>query len=231
MHVGRSYRVVEFAIWSRRSVLYMLALSVVAVGLFLLPPTAGFALPWQVVVMLGTSVSLVAGFKNAQVLARAGEALQAFAQLMAISRLWAALCRDFCDPEIARVLIHRQLAWLTALRFGLRRPKPWESMSRRANVEFRRRYQILEDTTTLGSEFDRLTPEAGKLTPGLRPELDLLARQTSAICVLLKNGTIPTQVYSEMMKLIRDCQDVQSIAIASRTIPIPANMPSSAQCW
>lgn len=221
MHVGRSYRVIEFAIWSRRSVLYMLALSVVAVGLFLLPQTAGFALPWQVVVMLGTSVSLVAGFKNAQVLARAGEALQAFAFLMAISRLWAALCRDFCDPEIARVLVHRHLAWLTALRFNLRRPRPWESMSRRANVEFRRRYHILEDTTTMDSEFERLAPEAGQLTPGVRPEVDLLARQTNAVNALLKNGTIPTQVYSELMKLIRDCQDLQSRCDRIKDNPYP----------
>lgn len=221
MHVGRSYRVVEFAIWSRRSVLYMLVLSILAVCLFLLPQTAGFALPWQVVVMLGTSVSLVAGFKNAQVLARAGEALQAFSRLMAISRLWAALCRDFCQPETARVLIHRHLAWLTALRFSLRRPKPWESMSRRANVDFRRRYHILEDVTTLGSEFDRLAPEAGKLTPGVRPELDLLARQTSEVSALLKAGTIPTQVYSEMMKLIRDSQDLQARCDRIKDNPYP----------
>jgi len=221
MHVGRSYRVIEFAIWSRRSVLYMLVLSLLAVVPFLLPPIAGFALPWQVVAMLGTTVSLVAGFKNSQVLARAGEALQAFAQLMAVSRMWASLCRDFCEPDTARTLIHRHLAWLAALRFSLRRPKPWESMSRRANMEFRRRYHILEDVTTLGSEFDRLAPEAGEVTPGARPELDLLGRQASHVAELFKNAAIPAQAYAELMKLIRDCQEAQARCDRIKDSPYP----------
>ncbi|RYE60763.1 MAG: Fic family protein [Hyphomicrobiales bacterium] len=74
---------------------------------------------------------------------------------------------------------------------------------------------------SLGILFPNLYPEAGKLTPGLRPELDLLARQTSAVSALLKNGTIPTQVYSELMKLIRDCQDLQSRCDRIKDNPYP----------
>src|SRR5262249_27088696 len=128
MHVGRSYRLRDFALWSRRSVLYMAAVSLLAIGVYSLPAAAGFSVPWQIVVVLGTTVSLGAGFKNAQVLARSGEALQLFAQIAASSRTWGSFCRDFTDATTARLLIYRHLAWLTALRFSLRRPMPWETM-------------------------------------------------------------------------------------------------------
>ena len=124
MHVGRSYRLIDFVLWSRRSVLYMIVVSLLAIGAYSVPAIAGFAVPWQVIVVLGTTVSLVAGFKNAQVLSRSSEALQLFAQIAASSRIWGGICRDFTDAATARLLIYRHLAWLTALRFSLRRPMP-----------------------------------------------------------------------------------------------------------
>lgn len=221
MHVGRSYRLVEFAMWSRRSVLYMIVLSVLAVGLFILPPVRGFSVPWQVVTMLGTTVALVAGFKNSQVLGRSAEALQAFAQITASSRMWASFCCDFCEPQIAGILIHRHIAWLTALRFNLRRPLPWESMSRRANIEFRRRYDIQEDKTSLKDDLSKLAGEASALTAGVRPELDLLARQISQVNALFKAGHVPGQVYSELMKLVRDFHDQQARCDRIKNSPYP----------
>ena len=221
MHVGRSYRVVEFAMWSRRSVVYMVLLSLLAIGLFLLPPVQGFALPWQVVVMLGTTVSLVAGFKNSQVLSRSADGLQAFAQIAATSRMLAGFCRDFCDPRAATIIVHRHIAWLTALRFSLRRPMPWESMSRRAHIEYRRRYHILEDTTSLSVELARLAPEAVAVSDGTRPELDLLSRQAEAFNALFKAGDLPPQIYVELTKLMRDCHDQQARCDRIKNNPYP----------
>jgi len=64
MYVGRSYKVIDFALWSRRSVIYMVVVSALAVVAYRLPAIAGFSVPWSVVLVLGTTVSLVAGFKN-----------------------------------------------------------------------------------------------------------------------------------------------------------------------
>ena len=97
MYVGRSYKVIDFALWSRRSVIYMVVVSALAVVAYRLPAIAGLSVPWSVVLVLGTTVSLVAGFKNSQVFTRSGEALQAFAQITASSRMWSNFCRDFTD--------------------------------------------------------------------------------------------------------------------------------------
>ncbi|MDB5587346.1 MAG: putative rane protein [Devosia sp.] len=222
MYVGRSYRLIEFALWSRRSVIYMVAVSLLAIGLFIMPGIAGFSVPWPVVVVLGTTVSLVAGFKNSQVFTRSNEALQAFSQLSASSRMWAGLCKDFTDAATARQLIYGHLAWLTALRYALRRPMPWESMGRKANIEYRRRYHIQEDTTSLDQELRGLVPnEAQQLSSMTEPAIALLDMQLAQVNGLLKGAAVPTQVYSELLKLMRDFHDQQARCDRIKNSPYP----------
>ena len=223
MHVGRSYRFVDFAAWSRRGAIYTLLVSLLAVAAYSLPPLAGFSVPWPIVAVLGTSVALVAGFKNSQVLQRSSDALQAFAQIAAISRLLATLGCDFLEQDAARRLLHRHLAWLTALRFSLRRPMPWETMSKGANRAFRRRYyQIREDLTSLPQELQSLLgADASAIAAQPQPALALLHLQGQEINALLKQSAIPTQVYSELMKLLRDCHDQQARCDRIKNTPYP----------
>ncbi|MEI9421408.1 bestrophin family ion channel [Mesorhizobium sp. Cs1299R1N1] len=222
MYVGRSYKVVDFALWSRRSVLYMVVVSGLAVAAYRLPGIAGFSVPWSVVLVLGTTVSLVAGFKNSQVLTRSGEALQAFTQITASSRMWSNFCRDFLDAPTARKLIYRHIAWMTALRYALRRPMPWESMGKAANIEYRRRYHIQEDG---GSIADELRPLLGDQTVDVlkspRPAIALLEMQSVQVNGLLKDAKVPAQVYVELTKLIRDFHDQQARCDRIKNNPYP----------
>jgi len=222
MYVGRSYKVVDFALWSRGSVIYMVVVSALAVAAYRLPGIAGFSVPWSVVLVLGTTVSLVAGFKNSQVFTRSSEALQAFAQITASSRLWSNFCRDFNDVPTARQLIYRHLAWLTALRFALRRPMPWESMGRAANVEFRRRYKIQEDAGSIADELRPLLGEqANDVVKSPHPAIILLEMQSVQVNALFKEAKIPPQVYVELVKLIRDFHDQQARCDRIKNNPYP----------
>ncbi len=223
MYVGRSYKLVDFTLWSRRSIIYMAVISVVAVVAYLLPGIAGFQVPWSVVLVLGTTVSLVAGFKNSQVFTRSNEALQAFSQITMSSRMLSSLCADFLDPATARTLIYRHLAWLTALRFSLRRPMPWESMAIRVNREFRRHYQIEEDIGSLEAELRALLPadEADMVLKASAPAIAALARQSSQINGLLKTATIPPPVYAEFAKILRDVHDAQARCDRIKNSPYP----------
>lgn len=222
MHVGRSYRLIDFALWSRRSVIYMIVVSLIAIGVYHIPGIAGFGVPWPVVLVLGTTVSLVAGFKNAQVLSRAGEALQLFAQIAATSRIWAGLCRDFADGDTARILIHRHLAWLTALRFSLRRPMPWETVAHSANAEFRKRYHIVEDASPLRSEIAPLLgADAEAVLQARYPALQVLDLQMRHINQLSKDSALPSQIYGELLKSTRELHDQQSRADRIKNYPYP----------
>lgn len=222
MHVGRSYRLTDFALWSRRSVIYMIVASLIAIGVYHIPGITGFGVPWPVVLVLGTTVSLVAGFKNAQVLSRAGEALQLFAQIAATSRVWASLCRDFADADAARILIHRHLAWLTALRFSLRRPMPWETVAHSANAEFRKRYHIVEDAGPLSAEVTPLLgADAETVLQARYPALQVLDLQMRHINQLSKDSALPSQIYGELLKSMRELHDQQSRADRIKNYPYP----------
>lgn len=222
MHVGRSYTFVEFAFWSRRSILYMIVVSAIAVAVYSFPGIAGFSVPWPFTTVLGTTVALVAGFKNSNVFGRSTEAMQAFVQISASSRMWAGFCKDFADAATARTLIHRHIAWMTALRFALRRPLPWETMARKYNREYRRRYRILEDTTSLATELTTLLgAEAQAILAAPLPAIRLLEMQVSHVNALLKDSKIPTQVYSEMQKIMRDLHDQQARCDRIKNNPFP----------
>lgn len=222
MYVGRSYKLIDFALWSRRSVIYMVVVSGLAVAAYRLPGIAGFSVPWSVVLVLGTTVSLVAGFKNSQVLTRSGEALQAFTQIIASSRMWSNFCRDFLDAPTARQLIYRHIAWMTALRFSLRRPMPWESMGKAANIEYMRRYRIREDKGSLAEELPPLLSEqADKVLKSPQPALALLEMQSVQVNALFKDAKIPAQIYVELTKLIRDFHDQQARCDRIKNNPYP----------
>src|SRR5262245_31122618 len=149
MHIGKSYKAHEFFSWSRRCIFALLLVSLVPVLLYQLVGFKGVSLPWSVVVLLGTTVALVAGFKNTQTYGRSVDAQQAWSSISASSRVWGVLCHDFLNTDLARRLIYRHIAWLTALRFALRSPRPWETIDQKANAEFKRRYRVLEQETSL----------------------------------------------------------------------------------
>ncbi|WP_449394351.1 bestrophin family protein [Devosia riboflavina] len=225
MHVGKSYRPVEFALWSRGSIIFMVAVSLCAIGVYNIPSIAGFSVPWPIIVVLGTTVSLMAGFKNSQVLARSGEALQAFAQISASSRMLSRFCCDFADEQTKRALVYRHIAWMTALRFCLRRSMPWEPMGHKANAEFRKRYHILEDATSLSDELATLLGKecAAEVLEGgmLAAPLQLLNAQGQQINLLFRDAGLPSQVYSELLKLMRDFHDQQARCDRIKNSPYP----------
>ncbi|MET4636659.1 MULTISPECIES: bestrophin family ion channel [Kaistia] len=225
MHVGRSYRPIEFALWSRGSILFMVLVSLCAIGAYSIPSIAGFSVPWPIIVVLGTTVSLMAGFKNSQVLARSSEALQAFAQISATSRMLSRFCCDFTDEPTKRALVYRHIAWMTALRFCLRRPMPWESMGRKSNAAFRERYRVIEDTTSLSDELAALLghDEAAKILKSgmLAAPLQLLNQQGHQINLLFRDAGLAPQVYTELLKLLRDLHDQQARCDRIKNSPYP----------
>ena len=86
---------------------------------------------------------------------------------------------------------------------------PWETMSRGANREFRKRYmRIQEDLTTLPAELERFVGgEAKDIASQPQPTLTLLQRQGEDINALLKQNIVPSQIYGELLKVLRDMQE------------------------
>lgn len=183
----------------------------------------GLVLPWSVVLLLGTTVALVAGFKNTQTYSRSLEAQQIWSSISASSRVWGILCRDFVGGEASRRLIDRHLAWLTSLRFQLRSPRPWETADLKENAAFRKFYRVLEQETSLREELKKyvLPAEVETMLRASNPAAAVLIAQSADIKSLLDSGAITAQAYSELAKLLRDLHDQQAKTERVKNFPYP----------
>jgi putative membrane protein len=109
----------------------------------------------------GPPRSFIVGFKNAQTYNRTVEGQQVWTSIAGLSRYWGTISRDFpTSPRCTKPLVYRHLAWLTVLRYELRSGRVWESVTSRANVEYRdKSYTVPETERTLEAELARYLAE------------------------------------------------------------------------
>ena len=132
--------------------------------------------------------------------------------------------QDFVgDEEIARTLVHRHLAWLTALRYDLRRPRVWESTNKRYNAEYRRFYRVPEweqDIRELLPAY--LSPsEAAQACASASIATFILSLQRRTLTMLHTAGRLETSFYMDLHKTIGDFTDLQSRAERFKNFPYP----------
>ena len=105
--------------------------------------------------VLGTAVAFLVSFKNNASYDRLWEARKIWGGIVNASRTWTIMVKDFITNDhaedklsqealhnIHKELVHRHVAWLTALRYQLRKDKPWEMhlKNTKSNKEFREKH-------------------------------------------------------------------------------------------
>lgn len=225
MHIGKTYRLIEFLAWTRRRgyVLILIALGFVAAHKVL--GWTWLALPWPVAVLLGTAASFIVGFRNSHTYARTQEAQQAWTSLAVTTRYWGLICRDFPkDRAQLDLLLRRHLAWLTVLRYQAREPRIWESTQLRSNQEYQRRnYKVPEQETPLEDELRRVFPHED--LPGLLESRDrlgwLMAEQSATLRALYARQDLTPPHHTEMQKTLKDLLDQQGRVEKIKNFPYP----------
>lgn len=224
MHLGKSYKLSEFLIWTRWKIYELLIFGSVPVVLYKFFAVTWLSIPLTIVVLLGTATSFIVGFKNVQTYNRAMDALEIWTDILSKIRRWGQITRDFVtDEEISRKLVYRHLAWLTALRYDLRRPRIRESTSKRYNAEYRRFYRVPE----WEKDIEELLPKY--LSPSETAQA--LSSASIATCVLSLQGTslkmlhmaghLDSNFYMELQKTIGDFIDLQSRSERFKNFPYP----------
>lgn len=224
MHAGHAYRFSEFLYWTRRSLYVLILVATVPVLLYQLAGWKWLALPWGVVFMLGTTVALMAGFKNTQTYNRTWEAQQIWASITAMSRLWGSMSRDFLtDTDDSRRLVYRHLAWLTTLRYQMREGKAWETQQASANVEYRKHYGVPEKENALNNELGKyLSPqERNRILMASSRPTQVLSLQSEALKAMLAAGKIAPNIFVELQKILREFQDQQAKSERIKNYPYP----------
>lgn len=224
MHAGKSYKLIEFLLWTRRNIYKSMIISIIPVVLFQVFDQKWIALPWAIVAMVGTAAAFIVGFRNSQTYNRTWEARQIWGSILNLSRSWGTMSRDFIhNQDASRKLIYRHFAWLTALRYAMRDSRTWETVNLEHNKEYQQFYDIPERATSLEEELSKYLDPA-ELTYILNTKnkaAQLLSLQSKATRELFDNKLIDEYRFVELQRGIKDMFDAQGRSERIKNFPYP----------
>lgn len=224
MHVGRSYRISEFLVWTRGDIYLLVALGLVPVVLYQVVGLKWLGLPFTAVALFGTATAFIVGFKNIQTYSRTWEARQVWADIVGTSRAWGTMSRDFVkNADQTRTLIYRHLAWLTTLRYYLRGSRGWETLGNRNSTEYQKYYAIPERETTLEVELAKYLPddELRQVLSAHTPATRIVALQSATIKALYAGQEIVVLQFVDMQRSVRDLHLYQARSERIKDFPFP----------
>lgn len=201
--------------------------SAIPTALYVLLGWKWLTIPWLPVAMVGTAVAFITGFKNNASYARLWEARQIWGGIVNSSRTWAIMTLDFIPSAEAAAgrqrLIHRHIAWLTALRYQLREPRQWENMRRHHNVEYSRRYRVAEWDGNLEQELGKLlgTSDLSYLNGKKNRATHLIALQSRELRGLVEQSALSEFRHVEMERILAAFYDAQGKCERIKNFPYP----------
>jgi putative membrane protein len=224
VYVGRSYGVAAFLDWTRRRIYWLVVLASVPVVLYEVLGMKWLALPWSAVALLGTAAAFLVGFKNLQTYNRAWEARQIWGDIVAASRGWGALGKDFVtDVPKTREIVDRHLAWLTALRYQMREPRRWETLNDAHSAEWARRYVIPEQEVPLEVELAKYLSrgELPRVLAARNKPAQIAALQSAVVKDLYTRQTIPVLLFVHLQREIKELFVLQARSERIKDFPFP----------
>lgn len=230
MHIGSHYKLREFLFWTRREIYAFAVWALIPTAAFYFLDWKWIAIPWVPIALIGTSAAFIVGFKNTQTYSRLWEARQIWGAIVNGSRAWGMMVRDFikADTHIHQQLIYRHMAWLTALRFQLRKPQPWENTRKPYNQEYLKLYQVPEWQTDVDTALQPyLSPEEqAYIAPKKNRATQIVALQSRQLAVLHAQGAIGAFEYVELEKRLADFYDQQGKCERIKNFPYPRQFAS-----
>lgn len=239
MYTRRIFPVKGVIKWTRRHILLFLILATIPVVLFDIVGLKWLHVPWLPLGVLGTAVAFIVSFKNNASYDRLWEARKIWGGIVNASRSWTIMVKDFItnthaenvltDTELHTIhkeLVHRHVAWLTALRYQLRADKPWEMhlKASRSNREFREsQFLVCEDTIPIEEaissyisqkEYDEVFAKGNRAS-------QLLGIQSRRLRELLKGGYIEDFRHMEMSNMLVEFYTLQGKSERIKNFPYP----------
>lgn len=224
MHSGKSYKLLEFLIWTRRNIYKTLIIGIIPVILYQVVGIKWLAIPWTVVALLGTATAFLVGFKNTQTYNRTWEARQIWGAILNSSRAFGTMSRDFLNnTDATRILFYRHFAWLTALRYAMRDSRVWETAGNAYNSEYQKFYVIPERETSLETELEKYISldELKYILTTKNKGTQLMSLQSKTIKELFAKKEIDSYQFVEMQRMVKDFYDQQGKSERIKNFPYP----------
>ncbi|MEM9191786.1 MAG: bestrophin family ion channel [Myxococcota bacterium] len=231
------YSPLDVLMWTRWDLLLFLVYSAGLVAAFDLAGFDFLQLPWAPVAVAGTAVAFIIGFQNNAAYGRIWEARKIWGGVVNESRSWAMKVTDMVsnkhaevpasEDELAeerRILVYRHVAWLTALRYGMRQGRPWENtQQQRTNREWARRIYVPEVESTLEEDLKGYLSEeerAHVLSKGNKATA-ILFLQSKHIRELMEKGFIWEFAFLQLENLLQELFTLQGKSERIKNFPYP----------
>jgi putative membrane protein len=236
MQVKRIRTVGEVLLWTRRDIYFLLILSSIPALLYHMLGWKWIALPWLPVALIGTALSFIIGFKNNASYDRAWEARKIWGAIVNASRSYVSTLNGFLlsSPlpsnerhEILHRSVKRHIAWLTALRFQLREPRQWESISNvpdhREIRDVQKKYTIEEHDTILTDELKKglALDEMNLVNKLANKAAQILNLQTAEISHLSQQNLLNPYQQVALQRIISELFDHQGASERIKNFPYP----------
>ncbi len=225
--------------WTSKYILIFLFISFVPVFLFDVLDWKWLHLPWLPIGLLGTAVAFIQGFKNNASYDRLWEARKIWGGIVNTSRTWTIMIKDFITNDhipdklsseeiksIVKVIIMRHVAWMTALRYQMRQPKPWEvNVHSKQNTKFRAKnnYALLESDIPQNEAISPYlsSQEMAALKNKGNWASQILGLQSVHLKELKQKGLIEDFRHMELMNVLKELYTLQGKSERIKNFPYP----------
>ena len=238
MYVKKVFPLKGMIRWSSQDLLVFFFISLIPVFLFDVFGWRWLHLPWLPIGLLGTALAFIQGFKNNASYDRLWEARKIWGGIVNESRTFTIMTKDFIsnqfvskkisDIEIKKMireLVHRHVAWMTALRYQLRVVKDWEyNGSRKGNGDLEKRpYLVYEDAIPLEEALGNYISAQEKeeiLAKGNRAS-QLLGIQSKRFREINAQHLIDDFRHMELENMLKELYTLQGKAERIKNFPYP----------
>lgn len=229
MYIKRHYTFLMTLRWSKDPLIYGMLYAAIPVLLWIVTEIK-LILPWQPISVVGIAVAFYLGFKNNSSYDRTWDARKIWGSIVNTSRTFAsqllAILKD--DPSVAKELIYRHIAWLTALRYQLRLSREWEHTEDRINGLYspdicEDYYARLDDEIVQFIAEEEFLQYKGKSNMATQ----LIARQTEEVNAIYKTGKVDGFEFKILAGLLERMYDDQGKCERIKNFPFPRQYAST----
>ncbi len=231
------YSTLDMVRWTMVEILLLLGYAGVITGLYVLAGLHFLRLPWAPVAVIGTAVAFIVGFQSNAAYGRIWEARKIWGGIVNASRAWAMRVKDCVTSEYAneaipedelehhrQALVHRHLAWLTALRHAMRQSRPWENFDEASsNRRWSRDLHIPEREENLDELLGSLLGEAEleRVCASTNRPAALVFEQSRHLRELKEQGLVWEFSFLEMQGSLETLLELQGKSERIKNFPYP----------
>lgn len=234
MFVGKRYPFWGLVNWSKKYIYIFLLLDTIPILAYKLLGWHWLAIPWQPIALIGIAVSFYLGFKNNSSYDRLWEARKIWGGIVNASRTFTIMSRDFItnehtkeklsESELKKIhisIVHRHVAWLKALTYQLRLPKPWEHDAK-IEVLLRKEGDVHHDSDHFKKIKPYITNEEYKylMSKGNKAS-HILSLQSKELLKLKLGNQIEDFRHMELEKMLGEFYTLQGKAERIKNFPFP----------